>query len=330
VPHDFRTLEMRFLTFDELTPEMDTERLLIHAASLGGAVDRRLVRLWQRRSSLYADYVGVFAVERGHVLGQTYVKRVPYTFPEGVRPVGAVASVGTHPGYARTGIARRILEEVHRREREAGTHYITLWTNRSWGAHRLYEALGYRDVYPMPWALRRWTTRRPHGPRPSGVGPARAADLPEVDRLHERLAHGRLGFARRPPRFLATEADVGDLDPVREMLVVRRDRRIRGYAVPQRTGIRTMCGEILAHSAADIRALLDEVERTAGGRQVAIFLSPVTDLARELDRRGYRTLPAGWYAYMACDLRRAWSERAARRTFATADRRFLCLNSDRF
>jgi GNAT superfamily N-acetyltransferase len=321
---------MRFLAFDELTPEMDTERLLIHAASLGGAVDRNIVRVWQRRSSLYADYVGVFAVERGHVVGQTYVKRLRYTFRDGTETVGAVASVGGHPGFARRGIARRILREVHRREREAGIPFITLWTNRSWGAHRLYEELGYRDVYQVPWALRLWPGRIPRRSRPAGVRPGRPEDLPEIDRLHDALAAERLGFVHRPRRFLETGADVRDFDPAKELVVLRRGGRLRGYALPQRSGVRAMCGELFADSAGTRRALVDEIERRSPGRIVAFQQTPVTDLAAELARRGYSALRAGWYVYMVADLRGAGRERDARVRFATTDPRFLCMQADRF
>src|SRR5208282_3388421 len=62
---------MHFRTFDELTPSMEMDRTLIHLASFGGAFPRRSVDVWRRRTRLVADYVGVFAVERGRLLGQT-------------------------------------------------------------------------------------------------------------------------------------------------------------------------------------------------------------------------------------------------------------------
>jgi len=321
---------MRLLTFDELTAPMQAERLAIHLASLGGATDRRAVGLWRRRSDLYADYVGVFAVEGGHVLGQTYVKRLAYTFADGTETVGAIASVGTHPGRARHGVARRILEEVHRREREAGLRYVSLWTNRSWGAHHLYESLGYRDVYPVPWGV------LPHGARPSGrkrgrgVSPGRREDLPELDRFHETRARARLGFCHRPRRFLEILGTLRELDPEKELLVVRDRHGIRGYALVEREATRMLCGELLADTPRVQRLLVAEVERRSRGAAVAFVLSAASDARSLLRRRGYRGLDAGWYVYMACDLRERWSERAARRRFDTLDRRFLCMQSDRF
>ncbi len=188
---------MRFLTYDELTPSMEVDRTLIHLASFGGAWSRRSIEIWRRRSRMLADYVGVFAVERGRLLGQTFVLRIPYTFSEGVETVTGIAAVGTRPDRGRAGVARAILTEIHRREKEAGVRFSTLWTNRSWGAHRLYEALGYRDVYSSPWAVHAPSQRSLK--RREGIHMARATDLTEIEQLHRRITEGRTGFLRSEP-----------------------------------------------------------------------------------------------------------------------------------
>lgn len=321
---------MRFLSFDELTPTMDADRLLVHLAALGGAADRRAVALWRRRSNIYSEYVGVFAVERGRVVGQTLVKRLPYTFPDGTESIGAIASVGTRPDRARRGVARQILTEVHRREREAGIRFVALWTNRSWGAHRLYEKLGYRDVYSAPWAVR---APRP-GPYPrrprASIRPARAGDLPELERVHDRGAEGRLGFCHRPPRALQLAAATRDFDLSRDLLVARESGRIVGYALPQSSSVRSVCGELVAESSHARHSLVEEVERKARRTPVAFQHSPVTDDLEFFRRRGYVTAATGWYVLMGAELGRAWTRRAATERFATNDRRFLCLSGDRF
>ncbi len=309
---------------------MDVDRLLVHLSALGGAADRDAVALWRRRSDIFADYVGVFAVEGGRVLGQTLVKRLAYTFPDGTETIGAIASVGTRPDRARRGVARAILTEVHRREREAGIRHVALWTNRSWGAHRLYEQLGYRDIFPVPWALRPPRSGPTNRHRRRGVRPARAADLPELDALHDRLAAGRLGFCRRPIRLLELSAATHEFDPRKEMIVATKDGQLTGYALPQPTASRTVCGEIFAATALARASLVEEIERRAKGAPVAFMLTPALDVARFLTRRGYSALEAGWYVFMGADLRRSWSTRSALARFATRDRRFLCLNGDRF
>ena len=321
---------MQFRTFDELSSSMDADRLLVHLSSLGGAADRRAVALWRQRSNALADYVGVFAVDAGHVVGQTLVKRLPYTFPDGTEIIGCVASVGTRPDRARHGVARRLLEEVHRRERESGIRFVALWTNRSWGAHRLYERLGYRDTYAFPWAVRPPRARRTPPGRPSHVGPATASDLAEIERFHDRENADRLGFCRRPPRTLRLAVTVGDIDPGRELLVARSAGRIVGYATVRSNSVRSLCGELVAANRAAAADLVRAVELRAGTNAVAFQQTPVTDHLRLLRARGYATLLDGWYVFMTLALDGAWNVRSAIATFRPDDPRFVCCEGDRF
>jgi len=319
---------MHFRTFDELTPSMEMDRTLIHLASFGGAFPRRSVDVWRRRTRLVADYVGVFAVERGRLLGQTFVLRIPYTFPGGTEAVSAIAAVGTRPDRGRAGVARAILTEVHRREQEAGVRFATLWTNRSWGAHGLYEKLGYRDVYSSPWAV--------HAPSPrprqrhEDIRPARATDLPGIEQLHARAAHGRLGFLRNEPGYLATAVAAGELDPAKELVVVRSGSRLSGYAQVDSNPYRMICGEMVATSMAARRALMGEVERRARKTPYAFQHTPVTDDPGLFRAGGFTLVNTTWYGFMANALGRSWSASSARSQFATTDPRFLCMAGDRF
>jgi GNAT superfamily N-acetyltransferase len=321
---------VRFLTFDELTRSMEADRLLVHLSALGGAADRRAIAAWRRRSNAYAEYVGIFAVEGGHVVGQTIVERLPYTFPDGTEAIGAIASVGTRPDRARAGVARKILTEVHRREREAGIRHVALWTNRSWGAHRLYESLGYRDVYAYPWAVRPPLAVRRRKVRSRGVRAVRPKDLPELERLHDRMAEGRIGFCHRPRHLLQTAAAMHEVTPRTELIVAQTRRRIAGYAHLQATPERTVCGELVAESNRTRTSLVAEVERRAGELAVAFQHTPVSDTPEMFRRRGYTVMDAGWYVLMAGALDREWSARSAIARFGTNDPKFLCLAGDRF
>jgi GNAT superfamily N-acetyltransferase len=319
---------MRFLTYDELTPSLEADRILIHLASFGGTFPRRSIDLWRRRTKSFADYVGVFAEERGRLLGQTFVLRIPYTFPGGTELVSGIAAVGTRPDRGRTGVARAILTEIHRREKEDGIRFSTLWTNRSWGAHGLYEELGYRDVYSSPWAVRAPGPTVPR--RPRTVRPARKGELADLERLHARQARGRLGFLREPNGYLGVAAAAGELDPTKELIVVRASTRLQGYAHIESNPFRTTCGELVATSRPARLALISEAQRRAGRTPVAFQHTPVTDTPELFRGRGYAFAPTGWYVLMANSLGRKWAPRDAVEEFATTDRRFLCLSGDRF
>jgi GNAT superfamily N-acetyltransferase len=319
---------MRFLTYDELTPSMEADRALIHITSFRGAYPRRSIELERRRTKSFADYVGVFAEERGHLLGQTFVLRVPYTFPEGTELVSGVAAVATRPDRGREGVARAILKEVHRREREAGVRFSILWTNRSWGAHGLYEELGYRDVYSSPWSARLPSDTVPR--RPRGIRPARIEDLADIERLHAQQAEGRLGFLRKPNGYLTVWAAEGDLDPPKELIVLREAKRVRGYAFVESDPHRTLCGELVATSRASRHALVSEVQRRAKRTAYAFGNTPLRDAPELFRGHGFSVVPNGWHVLMASALSRGWSPRAATSQFATYDRRFLCMRGDTF
>jgi GNAT superfamily N-acetyltransferase len=319
---------MRLLTYDELTSPMEADRTLIHLASFGGTFPRRSIDLWRRRTRSLADYVGVFAEEWGRLLGQTFVLRIPYTFPSGTELVSGIAAVGTRPDRGRMGIARSILLEVLRREREAGIRFSTLWTNRSWGAHGLYEELGFRDVYSSPWAVHVPTRSAPRGSRLAR--PAGPKDLADIERLHARRAAGRLGFLREPNGYLSVARAAGDVQPAKELVTVRRAGRLVGYAHLESNPYRTICGELVATSRAARRTLVDEVQRRARTTPYAFQHTPVSDDLQLFRDQGYAIIPRGWYVLMASRFGRDWNSREAVAQFATNDRRFLCMSGDRY
>jgi GNAT superfamily N-acetyltransferase len=319
---------MRFLTYDELSPSTEPDLMLIHLASFRGVFPRRSIDLWRRRSKRFADYVGVFAEERGRLLGQTFVLRIPYTFRGGTEVVSGIAGVGTRPDRGRAGVARAILAEVHRREKEAGIRFSTLWTNRSWGAHDLYGKLGYQDVYSSPWVVHGPTRAVPR--KLKTVRPARPGELAEIERFHASQAEGRLGFLREPNGYLAVWTALGGLDPAKQLFLVRSSGRLQGYAHVETDPHRSICGELVATTPIARRALISEVQRRARRRPFAFQHTPVSD-APELFRGGdYATVKTDWYVLMANLLGHSWEQRAAVAQFATHDQRFLCLSGDRF
>lgn len=319
---------MRILTYDELTPTMEVDRTLLQLAAFAGVFPRSSVDVYRKRTRSFSEYVALFAVEHGHAVGQMFVLRIPYTFPGGTETVSGIAGVATRPDRAGAGIARTLLTEVHRREKEAGIRFSTLWTNRSWGAHRLYEKLGYRDVYSYPWAVHGPVARLPN--RPPGIRKGRRSDLAEVERVHAEQAKGRLGFVRAPDGYTAAAVAAGDLHPEKELIVLRSGGRLRGYAQFNSDPQRLTCGELVATSAGARRALVAGVIRTAGRRAFAFQHTAVSDHPELFRGNGYSFSPSAWWALMACALGRHWTPGAAVSQFATRDPRFLCLGGDRF
>ena len=321
---------MRVLPYDELSPPMHRDRALLHLSAFGGVLPSREIALLRRKLPTFSEYVGLFAVEGGRVLGQLYVLRIPYEFSDGPGTISGIAAVVTRPDMGRTGIARRLLTEAHRRERRAGQRYCSLWTNRSWGAYALYESLGYRDVYAPPWTVHFPTGARPGGRLPKGVRAGRVTDLRALERLHDRTAEGRLGFRPRPPGTLLLDHRLRHLDPKENLLVASEGGALTGYAHLNRSPQRLICGELVAASPTARRALVEGVVRAAGGLPAAFQHTFVSDAPELFPQPPFAPGSGGWYVFMGCELGRAWDTSEARARFGTEDPRFLCLAGDLF
>ncbi len=322
-------VSVRIRTFDELTDRMEADRALLHLAAFGSVASRRNVEILRRKARRYSEYVGVFAAEGERLVGQVLVERIPYAFPDGPGTVAGIAAVATRPDRGRSGVARRLLEEAVRREKEAGIEYALLWTNRSWGAHRLYERLGFRDVYSSPWVV--GGVPPPRGRVPAlSIRAGGPADLERIEELHDALTRGRLGFVRRTPGTGRALLRVGVLDPAHQLLVARRGGAVCGYAHFDRGRQRVVCGELLGRTRAVRRELVLAVEGRAGHLTTAFQHTFVTDEPGLFRGVGAAQVPVGWYAMMGLSIGREWPVAEAVRRFATRDPRFVCLAGDRF
>jgi GNAT superfamily N-acetyltransferase len=319
--------EMQLRTLDEIGPGLELSRLLLHSAAFG-VTTREHFEIY-RKSGLLADYAAIFAVEGGEVIGQTIVFRFPYRFPDGAGTLAGIAAVTTRPDRARRHVAQRIFQEIHERERAAGVDHVALWTNSSWGAHRLYERLGYRDVW-FPLTAARLVPKRGPSTRRSSIRWARRRDLRALDELHDRVCADRLGFAVHAGHGLAVDMDLGYLTPKEELRVYWKGSRPEGYASVSVSKARAECWELVAASTEARDALLADAERRARGKFLSLDCSSAADHEKALRARGYRVLRQGWYPFMGTSLRRRLTAKSAIAEFGTGDPRFVCFRSDRF
>lgn len=319
---------MKLLDLTDLTYRQETERTLLQFGAFSSYFDRHALDVYRRRSKVLAEYVGLVAVDRGSVVGHTVVLHLPYTAPEGVETVAGIATVTTATGSARRGIARALLTEAHRRERESGLRFAMLWTSSSWHAHRLYESLGYRDVYVPPLAV-----HRSRGPRPLPAGeslrPARPQDLAELEAAFDAYAVGRIGFVPRPPRVFRIAREAGDLT-LENLLVYRRHGRIAGYAYVGRGSAHLSCGEMVAAPGDRVR-LYWALERRSPGGVTVLGNTPVLDLEGRLRAQSYLVRGgAEWRSLMACSLDGGVPAGRLAAELGTGRPEFSCLSLDRF
>lgn len=319
---------MRIVTWDELPRTTDAPRAALGLAAFSWYLERAAVNEYRRRRFATADYVGLFALEQGEVVGQTLVLRLPFRTASGPEVVSGVASVTTRFDLRRRGIGRALLTEAHRREREFGGNYALLWTNPSWFAHRLYEQLGYSDVWSSPLAVRLLPRRPPSAPGTT-LRPALPTDLEPLEHLHEELTRDDVGFSPRPSGYLRAAHAAGHLD-LSTLLVLRARGERLGYGVVGSGPHQLRCGEIVVGPDSDA-AFLEALERRASPGLIALGNTPVAARAAALRRRGYWVRPSQeWRVLMACPLRGRRSGAGLRRELGVDRPTFTCMSLDRF
>ena len=255
-----------------------------------------------RRAGLpFSPYYAVYAVEDGRILARVETSWFTFTGPEGPQTVAAVCDVLTRPTEGRRGCAGALLTDVHRRETEAGHEWSFLWTHRTWGAHRLYERMGYADVYSPPVALR-VIPKRPRAERadPGNWTVARRTDATLLEEMLARATRGRLGFVPRPPGSYAARFRLGWRSP-RNHRILRSGSEAIGVAhLAGANPSSLVVNEVVVTAPEHLGPMLDALEQEAAGRWLMLETTTfIPDAGPILRERGYAVYPASHRTMMA-------------------------------
>ena len=277
-----------------------------------------------------SDYYAVYAVERGRILSRIETVQLTLTTARGPEPVVGIADVLTRPEAAGRGLARRLLEEVHRREADQGRGWALLWTQSSWGAHHLYESLGYRDIFSPPVALREIPERGPSMPPGYRWTKARVGDLPRLERILAEGTRDRWGLVPRYEGSFRLRTHLG-WRRIGDHRLLWKEGAVVGYAhLPggQRHYLGT--NEVVVVAPEHARPMLRAIESIAAGRWLVISSSTfATDVAPELADHGYAVYPRMHAVLMA---KRLGGSGPGPRSLAAMARhpRFSCHRGDAF
>jgi len=262
--------------------------------------DFAFIRRLQGMGVPASDYWACYAVEDDQILSRVETLHLPFTGRRGPQTVVGIADVLTRPAGVGRGYARKLLGEVHRREVVQGRTWSFLWTHRTWGAHRLYETLGYMDVYSPEYGVRprgRLAPRTlPPGYRWSEV------DAPEVellDRLHSESSQDRLGFLPRVPGHARIRIELGWRKRENYRILSGRAGPV-GYAyLADESGWNLTANEVVITSRAEAPTILRALLREARGRMLTLqTTSFVRDHEALLRDEGFALYPSSHVVLM--------------------------------
>jgi GNAT superfamily N-acetyltransferase len=320
---------MRILEHDELPSDLEADLQLLRLSV--GWVPRDFNRTEQARSAGYpsADYFGLYAVEGNRILSTVRVLRLPYTFPDRhTETVSGILSVLTRQDSRGQGLARQLLNEIHTRERKAGSRFSILWAE-SITAHRLYESMGYEDVYTPDIATKR-ALQRGAFHDPYELEPAKDDDVATIERLHFAATRDRIGFTPRPRGLLGSLLKFG-LFKADSFRLILRDGRPIGYLELQETpGWVNVSEVVMTGDSSDMSGLLSVLERVSTGRWLSFWNTFVRDSKKVLEGRRYSFSNLGDYLLMSLPLDKKSSLHEQTSVLGTADPRFVCQDLDHF
>lgn len=317
---------MRVLTHDELPSEAESQVHLLDLAAGWGAMDFRRISMARKIGYPAAEYFGVYAVEGKEVLAMVRVLRLPYTTREGVEQVAAIQGVVTRRDRQRRGLARTLMEEVHGREKEAGSSLSLLWTGRGQVAHGLYESLGYVDVYTPELAVLH-CPRKLMKPKRYELKRVRSEDVGRIEKLHAAATKGRLGFTPRHPGLVPPLLKLGFIT-LNSLRLIARDSEPVGYALIQKSLGWPRLDELVTLDKADPSEVVSLFESEAPGGWLAIRNTAVRDHLETLRRRRYSISHLANYGLLALALDRRYSDVPG--VLGTASGSFTCQMLDYF
>ena len=323
---------MRIVDFDGLSNEMWSQVQLLDLSTGWGMTDLGDMRRAIKLGYPCADYFGVFAVENGEVLSTARVSRVPYTLSDGRKEVvSAIGGVVTRHDHSRQGLARRLLEEVHGREKADGRRFSLLWTGRNNVAHHLYESLGYVDIYTPELAMAKCKGKIKTPSKQYSLVKARNKDAKTIERIHSNATKNRLGFAPRVPGLVNVLFKLGWFRPELFHLILHGDKIIGYYLEFQKSRGWTGSSEIIvaADEKAEIEQVIPLLEKEAGNGWLILGNTFVRDNYDALKSRGYTIASFAYTTLMALPLNGTKPSNVAR-LLGVENPGFVCHRLDGF
>lgn len=317
------------VSYDELTPSQKVQAISLGTTAFGGSLDISGVQLLRQRGGSASGYYAMYAVEDGEAIGQVVVYRIDYSFPYlGTRKVSGLAGITTRADKSRKGVARRIIEEVHERERREGITHSMLWTNSSWHAHDLYLSLGYRDIFSSPLAFK--SGIRTGGRIPYTFTTARKSDLGILGDMHSAYSKGGTGFVHRSPGLISVLVQTGEV-VLKNIQLIKYGDENAGYMYAEKDGSVLRCRELVILPGKSMAEIVEAVESRVKREGVAMFRDMLTPGTTDFFRsRGYMLFPAQWKVLMGKRLDKDMEESDAITEFGTARTDFFCSAGDGF
>jgi predicted acetyltransferase len=206
------------------------------------------------------------------------------------------------PSYARKGYAKALMRRVHEQMIEDGIDMFVLTTSKILVAYDMYPKLGYKEMIPLTWGIKK-REKHPAGEIRLKVNSHAVED---GDRLFQKIARGNLGFVHRPKGYPKHKCAWGP--HYSKAVSLSRGGKPIGYAyVRQPEGFLNI-RELVCPDPDDYGPCMRALENRFASRYVTRSLVTRHQPASEFLKHGF-TDAETWGMFMAMDAKGKMSQR---------------------
>lgn len=245
---------MEIVSYRELEPKDDF--MLLMEMGFGSPLSpTRFGKIINSDIRLRNGPVGFCAVENGRVVAFVGVMDIPTKTVDGNEMmVGGIYDVVTHPGFAKRGLCKTLMDRSHQYFQEKKYPFSFLLTNRTIIAYALYKKMGYVEIekfsrYPTAYKVLR---------KDEGQRKFEAELNPEkIHKLYFEYVRDKTGFVVRQKDFINVFLGWKNFDPKRPI------HQQNGYALIAEMRGSVRIRELISLDDRTYRSLLDQVESLA-------------------------------------------------------------------
>jgi GNAT superfamily N-acetyltransferase len=282
---------MQFKFYDEVDPDqVNLITLICH----NEPADPKTVSRIRRTDPFCSPWFRMYAVEGDRIIAQVGAQYPLIETAEGEARAGFIEAVAGTPSLARKGYAKALMRRVHEQMLDDGIEIFVLTTSKILVAYSMYPKLGYHDLLPLTWAIRKWRK----SPKTDVKVQVRKHPSEADDALFKAHVGGSLGFVCRPPSYPKLKRSWGA--HYTEAVSFIRGKELLGYALVRRPEGFLNIREMVCLDHADYEPCIAALERRFPSHYITRSLITRGRFARHFDNAGFKEADS-WGAFMAMD-----------------------------
>jgi predicted N-acetyltransferase YhbS len=284
---------MKFRFYDEVDAE---EVNIINLMGHNEPADARTISKIRRSDPFCSPWFRMYAVEDGKVVAQVGAQYPTIETTNGQVKAGFIEAVAGTPSLARKGYATALMQKVHEQMRGDGVELFVLTTSKILVAYSMYPKLGYHDMLPLNWAIKRWRKNPKNDVRVNVRKHLNDAE----EALYKAHVSGCLGFTRRPKGYPKLKCSWGP--HYSEAVSFSREGELVGYALVRRPKGFLNIREMVCSEGADYGPCIAALESRFPSDYVTRSLMTRSAAVANFARSGFGEAES-WGTFMAMDAR---------------------------